>query len=86
MITYGFFEETELYGKAGAAYDFNEDRWLEDTFANYDDEKFHQRMVSEAELAPDFVNSNWYKYYLAVEWYKNEFFDQCSDQGLEIPV
>ena len=85
MVKYRLFEETELSEKAGAAYDYDENRWLEEAFANFDDEKFHQRTVKDVELAPDFPNSNWYKYYLAVEWYKDEFFDNCSKLGLDIP-
>jgi hypothetical protein len=81
---YKFFEEKELSEKAGAAYDYDENRWLKEAFANFDDERFHKRMVEDVELAPDFSNSNWYKYYLAVEWYKNEFFDNCSKLGLDI--
>jgi len=41
--------------------------------------------VNDVELAPDFPNTNWYKYYLAVEWYKDEFFDNCSKLGLDLP-
>ena len=85
MVKYKLFEETELSEKAGAAQDYDEIRWLKEAFANFDDEKFHQRTVKDVELAPDFSNSNWYKYYLAVEWYKDEFFDNCSKLGLDIP-
>ena len=85
MVKYRLFEETELSEKAGAAHDYDEDRWLKEAFANFDDEKFHQRTVKDVELAPDFPDSNWYKYYLAVEWYKDEFFDNCSKLGLDIP-
>ena len=85
MVKYRLFEETELYENAAPAYDYDENRWLKEAFANFDDEKFHQRTVKDVELAPDFPNSNWYKYYLAVEWYKDEFFDNCSRLGLDIP-
>ena len=85
MVKYKLFEETELSEKAGAAQDYDENRWLKEAFANFDDEKFHQRTVKDVELAPDFPNSNWYKYYLAVEWYKDEFFNNCSKLGLDIP-
>lgn len=85
MVKYRLFEETELSEKAGAEHDYDENRWLRDAFANFDDKKFHQRTVKDVELAPGFSNSNWYKYYLAVEWYKDEFFDNCSKLGLDIP-
>jgi len=85
MVKYRLFEETELYEKAGAEHDYDENRWLRDAFANFDDKKFDQRTVKDVELAPGFSNSNWYKYYLAVEWYKDEFFDNCTKLGLDIP-
>ena len=75
----------DLYENAAPAYDYDENRWLKEAFANFDDEKFHQRTVKDVELAPGFPNSNWYKYYLAVEWYKDEFFENCSRLGLDIP-
>ena len=85
MVKYMLFEKTELSEKAGATHDYDENRWLKEAFANFDYEKFHQRTVKDVELAPDFPNSNWYKYYLAVEWYKDEVFDNCSKLGLDIP-
>lgn len=85
MVKHKLFEEIELSEKAGAAHDYDENRWLKEAFANFDDEKFHQRTVKDVELAPDFPNSNWYKYYLAVEWYKDKFFHNCSKLGLDIP-
>jgi len=85
MVEYGLFEETELSEKTGAAHDYDETRWLKEAFANFDDKKFDQRTVKDVELAPGFSNSNWYKYYLAVEWYKDEFFDNCTKLGLDIP-
>jgi len=56
MVKHKLFEETELSEKAGAAQDYDEDRWLKEAFANFADEKFHQRTVKDVELAPDFPN------------------------------
>ncbi len=85
MIDNELFEKKELYEKTDAAYDYDENRWLKEAFADFDEKRFHHRTVKDVELAPDFPNSNWYKYYLAVEWYKDEFFDNCSKLGLDIP-
>ncbi|MGD2185309.1 MAG: hypothetical protein PVI71_04235 [Desulfobacterales bacterium] len=85
MVDNGLFEKKELFDKVDAAYDYDENRWLKEAFANFDNEKFHQRTVKDVEPAPDFPNSNWYKYYLAVGWYKEAFFDNCSKLGLDIP-
>jgi hypothetical protein len=78
------FEKRVLFKKTNATYDYDETRWLKEAFLNFDDKKFHQRTVKDVELNNDFRNSNWYKYYLAVEWYKDEFFDNCSKLGLDI--
>lgn len=84
MVDNDLFEKEELFEKTDAAYDYDENRWLKEAFANFDNEKFHQRTVKDVELAPDFPDSNWYKYYLAVEWYKDKFFDNCSNLGFDI--
>ena len=84
MVDNELFEKKELFEKNGDAYSYDENRWLKEAFANFDAERFHQRTVKDVELASDFSNSNWYKYYLAVGWYKDEFFDNCSELGLNI--
>ena len=90
MVKNMLFEKSELFEKGvlfknDATYDYDENRWLSDAFVNFDKKKFHERRVEDVELGKDFTNSNWYKYYLAVEWYKDEFFDNCSKLGLDIP-
>ena len=36
-------------------------------------------------IKDDFENSNWYKFYLSVDWYKKKFYKYCEKYGLEIP-
>lgn len=64
---------------------YNEDMWLDNAFANFKKKRFHQRKVTCVTLAPDFGESYWYRYYLAVKWYKEKFFQYCSQAGLVIP-
>jgi hypothetical protein len=59
-------------------------RWLKEAFANFDRKKFDQRKVTGATLGPDFAQSNWYRYYLAVKWYKERLFHYCEKEGMEI--
>jgi len=61
-----------------------EDSWLKEAFINFDEKKFHQRKVEGAQLAPNFSDVNWYKYYLAVKWYKERFFHYCTQHDLDI--
>ncbi|MDY6989898.1 MAG: DUF6765 family protein [Thermodesulfobacteriota bacterium] len=75
----GLFEETD------AALTYDEDAWLAVAFDNFDKKKFHQRKVDGAILSSTFPQSSWYKYYLATKWYKQKFFDYCSESGLKIP-
>jgi hypothetical protein len=84
MVDNELFEKKELFEKNIDTYSYDENKWLKEAFANFDDERYHQRTVTDVELAPGFPNSNWYKYYLAVGWYKDEFFNNCSELGLDI--
>jgi len=63
---------------------YDRDRWLKEAFSNFDRKNFNQRKVLEAVLRPDFSESNWYRYYLAVKWYKKRIFHHCTQQGLTI--
>ncbi|MDI6775860.1 MAG: hypothetical protein QMD03_01235 [Syntrophales bacterium] len=79
IIAQGLFERKD----PACTYDENE--WLREAFANFEKEKFNQRKVEGVILAANFSDTNWYKYYLAVKWYKEQFFSYCSQAGLEIP-
>jgi hypothetical protein len=59
--------------------------WLKEAFINFHKKGFDERVVKGAVLAPDFLNSHWYRYYRAVQWYKQQFFNVCGSHGLEIP-
>jgi hypothetical protein len=79
LLQEGLFDEND------SALTYDEDRWLRDAFENFEDEKFNQRKVEKARLASNFPYTNWYKYYMAVKWYKERFFEYCSQHGLAIP-
>lgn len=79
MVARGFLTEEN----PGYAYDAN--RWLKEAFLNFEGKKFNQRRVDGAIPTADFLVSNWYRYYLAVKWYKERFFHHCARAGLEIP-
>lgn len=65
---------------------YNENKWLKEAFKNYDQKVFSQRHVEGAELAGDFANSCWYRFYKAVKWYKQKFFRYSDKYGLNIPT
>ena len=79
MTKAGLFEE----GDSALSYD--KDLWLKEAFRNYEKEEFNKRKVVGALLADNFATSNWYKYYLAVMWYKQRFFAICNQEELAIP-
>jgi hypothetical protein len=79
LISQGFFE------KIDSELTYDEHEWLKEAFENFEEEKFSRRKVEGVILAPAFSDSNWYKYYRAVKWYKERFFYYCSQAGLEIP-
>lgn len=64
---------------------YNEELWLKEAFNNYNRDRFRNRKVEGVELNTSFENSNWYMYYKAVKWYKNQFFRYAKKHSLEIP-
>ena len=79
LVTAGYFDEGE------EALDYSEDKWLKKAFLDYDEKRYKQRKVEGAIPSKDFLNSEWYRYYLGVHWYKDQFFPCCKDAGVEIP-
>ena len=77
--------ETNLFLKSDKSSNYNENLWLEQAFSNFDKKKFNDRKVTSAVLANKFNESNWYKFYKAVKWYKKKFFKYCKEEGLYIP-
>lgn len=66
------------------ALEYDPFRWLKQAFDGFDQKAFDQRKVTGAKLKPDFAQSNWYRYYRAVKWYKERLFHHCEKQGLQI--
>jgi len=64
---------------------YDENKWLKEAFINFDRKVFDNRTVEEVQLADNFLNSNWYRYYLSVKWYKIKFFEYCAKYQLSIP-
>jgi len=75
----------DLFKKGETQLKYDKNRWLKAAFSNFDKKKFNQRKVEGARLASHFSDSNWYKYFLAVKWYKNKFYEHCSRSMLNIP-
>ena len=66
------------------ALEYDPCRWLQDAFDDFDPKQSDQRKVTGAKLRSDFAQSNWYRYYRAVKWYKERLFHHCKKQGLVI--
>jgi hypothetical protein len=65
--------------------EYRDTLWLAEAFENYETESKlfkNRRIVNGAILKETFLQSNWYKYYLAVRWYKKLFHQCCNDAGL----
>ncbi|NLL52219.1 MAG: hypothetical protein GX248_05885, partial [Peptococcaceae bacterium] len=80
MLEEGLFNNTDQH-----IITYDEDYWLKNAFANYNRPGFNRRKVKGVQLATNFANSDWYKFYLAVKWYKKKFFQACRDNQLDIP-
>lgn len=64
---------------------YKDDKWLKEAFSNFDRKIFNNRKVEGVRLADNFLNSNWYRFYLSVKWYKKKFFKYCTKYQLNIP-
>ena len=80
LIEQGLFNKDEL---DSIIYDDN--KWLKEAFSNFDRKVFDNRTVEGVQLADNFLNSNWYRFYLSVKWYKEKFFKYCTKYQLNIP-
>jgi len=80
LIQQGFYDFEDLDDII-----YEDNKWLKKAFKNYNMNKFNSRIVEEVLLADDFSDSNWYKFYRAVKWYKEKFFYYCRKNGLFIP-
>jgi hypothetical protein len=73
------------YNEGEEDLEYREDRWLKRAFSDYDKKRFNGRKVEDAVLAPNFIESEWYRFYEGVHWYKDRFFKYCQAEGLDIP-
>ena len=64
---------------------YEENKWLTEAFTNYNCKAFSSRKVDGVQLADNFAQTHWYKFYLAVKWYKQKFFAYCAGYQLSIP-
>lgn len=81
LIEQGLFNNEDLDSLI-----YKDDQWLEKAFSNYDRNAFYDRNVAGGvQLADNFMDSNWYHFYLAVKWYKTKFFQSCAKYQLIIP-
>jgi len=81
-----FLIEHELYAKIELnLIVYEPDQWLREAFSNFDPKAFVNWEVESVQLRDNFINSNWYHFYLASKWYKKKFFQYCSNYQLNIP-
>jgi len=81
-----FLIEQELFDANELNFtNYEADKWLKEAFSNYDPKVFADWKVEGVQLADNFINSHWYRFYLASKWYKQKFFHYCSENQLDIP-
>lgn len=80
-----FYLNNELFTADDEAFEYNEELWLKQSFADYRKSKYDKRVVKRAKLNLNFADTSWYKFYQSVHWYKPLFFQKCSAMGVEIP-
>jgi hypothetical protein len=80
LIEQGLFDQNDL-----DLIIYDENKWLKEAFCNFDQKVFDNRIVQDVQLADNFEDSNWYRFYLSVKWYKQKFFEYCTNYQLNIP-
>lgn len=80
LIEQGLFNNADL-----DLITYDDGKWLKAAFSNFDPRVFDNRTVEGVQLADNFLNSNWYRFYLSVKWYKVKFFKYCTKYQLNIP-
>lgn len=80
-----FLSQLPLFSPADRHLKYDATRWLKQAFENFKTNKDlskNRRIVTGAILTKNFRESNWYRYYLAVHWYKKHFHQYCHKAGL----
>lgn len=80
LVQQGLFHETDSEFLI-----YDNEKWLQEAFADFDPAKFHERKVEQVRLLQTFPISKWFRFYQAVKWYKERFYSCCSKYGLDIP-
>ena len=65
--------------------EYDHQLWLKKAFKDFISCDFERRIVNDVYLADDFLQSNWYKYYQGIQWYKELFFKAAEQNDLSIP-
>ena len=80
LIEQGLFNKEDLNSII-----YDDSKWLKEAFSNFNQKVFDNRKVEGVQLADNFIDSNWYRFYLSVKWYKEKFFKYCNEYKLIIP-
>ena len=74
-----------LFFKDQDKINYDKNQWLAQAFKNYSTVSHDRRRLENAVLDDHFTESNWYRFYRAVKWYKIKFYQGCKANGLHIP-
>ena len=80
LIEQGLFNKEDLNSII-----YDDSKWLKEAFGNFNQKDFDNRKVEGVRLADNFIDSNWYRFYLSVKWYKKKFFEYYNKYQLIIP-
>lgn len=81
IVNQGLFDKQDK-----GLWTYEDDTWLKQAFINYHAKKFHNRRIEGAICADHFESTNWYKFILAVKWYKKKFYHYCTEYQLFFPT
>ncbi len=76
------FIDQKLLQQHDKGFYYDENEWLREAFLDFKPHRYQSRTVREAVVADDFFASNWYKFYQAVSWYKELFYESANKYEL----
>ncbi len=65
--------------------EYDEDLWLKNAFKDFISGDYRNRVIYDAYLVDNFLETDWYNYYKGIHWYKELFFRFVQRYDLNIP-
>lgn len=80
-----YLTSNNYYDNNSKELSYDENHWLEETFKDFNEDKYHARIVNSAQLKDNYKEESWYKFVDGVTSYKLELQDVLKEKELVLP-